>query len=88
MNFWEQHGVLFLVFMFFFPRLTLLFSSVASGGLFWWLGFLFAPRILVAVLATVAYATTNPVLVIGAWIWAIACELGEKKTVRNKIIEA
>jgi hypothetical protein len=41
-NFWDFHGIFFLVFIALFPRLTLLFSSVASGGLFWWLGWLFS----------------------------------------------
>jgi len=67
--------------MFFFPRLTLLFSSVAFGGLFWWLGFIFAPRLLVAILATTAYWQTNTVLVVLTWIWAVGGESAEKKTV-------
>ena len=32
MDFWDVHGIWFIIFMFFFPRLTLLFSSVAFGG--------------------------------------------------------
>lgn len=79
MNFWDVHGVFFIFFMFFFPRLTLLFSSVAFGGFFWWLGWLFTPRLLVAVLATMAYWATNPVLCVLAWIWMLCCEGLEKK---------
>ncbi len=81
MNFWDVHGILFVVFMFFFPRLTLLFSSVATGGLLWWLGFIFAPRLLVAILATNVYWHTNTVLVILTWIWALGGEGAEKKAV-------
>lgn len=77
-NFWDVHGLFFLVCIFFFPRLTLLFSSVAFGGLFWWLGFIFLPRLLVAILATQAYWETNPILVCGAWMWAVSGELVEK----------
>lgn len=88
MNFWDAHGLLFVVFMFFFPRLTLLFSSVATGGLLWWLGWVFAPRLLVAVLATTAYWGTNPVLVTLAWFWAIGGESVEKKTVHFTVREA
>jgi hypothetical protein len=77
-NFWEVHGVLFLVFITIFPRLTLLFSSVAFGGLFWWLGFIFAPRFLVAILATIAYWHTNKILVIISWLFAIGGESSEK----------
>ena len=81
-SFWQFHGVLFIVFMFFFPRLTLLFSSVPFGGLFWWIGFLFAPRLLVAILATFNYWQTNPILVVLSWCWALSGETAEKKGVR------
>ena len=77
-NFWDVHGVLFIFFMMIFPRLTLLFSSVAFGGFLWWLGFIFAPRFLVAILATVHYLDTNPILCILAWIWAFVFESSEK----------
>lgn len=81
MDFWDVHGFWFIFFMFFFPRLTLLFSSVAFGGLFWWLGFIFTPRLLVAILATNAYWTTNPVLVVLAWFWALGLESAEKRMI-------
>jgi hypothetical protein len=79
MSFWDNHGVFFIFFMFFFPRLTLLFSSVPFGGFFWWLGWIFAPRLLVAILATMAYLQTNPMLVFLAWIWATLLEVFEKR---------
>jgi hypothetical protein len=79
LNFWNDHGVFFIVFMFFFPRLTLLFSSVPFGGFFWWMGWIFAPRLLVAVLATTAYMHSNPALVIITWLWAATFELFEKR---------
>ena len=78
MNFWDIHGILFILFMFFLPRLTLFLSSVAFGGIFWWIGFLFAPRLLVAILATSAYWETNTILVIVTWFWAIGGESTEK----------
>ncbi len=84
-NFWDHHGILFLVFITFFPRLTLLFSNVAFGGLFWWIGFIFAPRILVAVLATMAYMNSNPILVLISWIVALSGESTEKYTLRRRI---
>ena len=77
-NFWDRHGFFFLVAIAFFPRLTLLFSSVASGGVLWWLSWAFCPRILVALLATVAYFHTNPVLVVIAWFVALGGETAEK----------
>lgn len=80
-NFWDVHGIFFIFFMFFFPRLTLFFSSVAFGGIFWWLGWLIAPRLLVAILATIHYADTNIVLVVLTWIWAVSIEFGEKKVI-------
>jgi hypothetical protein len=77
-NFWDHHGLVFLVAIAFFPRLTLFFSGVPTGGLLWWLGFFFAPRLLVAVLATLTYWYQNPVLVVIAWLVAIGGESSEK----------
>ncbi len=83
-NFFEKHGIFFLIFITIFPRLTLLFSSVATGGFLWWLGFIFCPRILVASLATVAYFHTNPILVIISWIVALGGETMEKAGISNR----
>lgn len=77
-DFFKNHGIFFLIFITIFPRLTLLFSSVATGGILWWLGFVFCPRILVASLATVAYFHTNPILVTISWIVALGGETMEK----------
>ena len=82
-NFWDVHGWWFIVAMCFFPRLTLLFGNVASGGFFWWLGWLVAPRILVAILASIAYWETNSILVIITWLWALAGEGTEKRAMRK-----
>jgi hypothetical protein len=80
-DYWDRHGFFFLLFITLFPRLTLLLSSVPFGGLFWWLGWLFAPRILVATLATVAYWYQNPILVVIAWLVAVGGESSEKYVV-------
>lgn len=80
-DFFSKHNFLFLIFVSFFPRLTLLFSSVPFGGFFWWLGFFFMPRLLVAVLATIAYGHTNPVLVAISWVVALSGEVMEKKKI-------
>lgn len=77
-NYWQKRGPFFLVFVTFFPRLTLLFSSVVSGGFLWWLAFFFCPRFLVAILATAAYWNTNPILVTISWFVAIFGEALEK----------
>lgn len=84
-DFFQKHGIFFLIFITLFPRLTLLFSSVATGGVLWWLGWFFYPRLLVAVLATVAYLHTNPILVAISWFVALSGEFAEKKgLVANK----
>jgi hypothetical protein len=77
-DYWDYRGVFFLLFITLFPRLTLLFSSVPFGGVFWWLGFFFAPRILVAILATLAYWEHNQVLVTMSWLIALGGETSEK----------
>jgi hypothetical protein len=84
-DFWQIHGWLFIIAMGFFPRLTLLLSSVVSGGIFWWLGWLFTPRLLVAILATISYGHTNTFLVVLTWIWTLVGESTEKKTVSKRI---
>lgn len=82
-DFWHVHGLLFVGFMCFFPRLTLLFSGVATGGMLWWLGFVFTPRLLVAILATSAYWESNTVLVVATWFWALLGEGTEKSAARS-----
>jgi hypothetical protein len=63
----------------------LLFSSVVSGGILWWLGWLFVPRLLVAILATFVYWHTNTFLVVLTWIWALGGESSEKKIISSKV---
>ena len=83
-DFWEIHGLIFIICMCFFPRLTLLFSSVAFGGFWWWVGWLIAPRLLVAILATTTYWHTNTFLCVLAWLWALGGESTEKIVIKEK----
>ena len=83
MDFWDVHGIWFIVFMLFFPRLTILFATV-WGGFWWWLGLIFTPRLMCAILATVNYWNTNPVLCVLAWIVAIPGESLEKKKLASQ----
>ena len=89
-DYFTKHGWIFLFSVALFPRLTLLVSgllvgSVELGGLVWWLGFFFAPRILVACLATVAYWNTNQVLVVLSWLIALGGESSEKMIITNRM---
>lgn len=83
-NFWSLHGIFFLFFITIFPRLTLLFSSVVSGGFLWWISWLFCPRYLIAILATIAYWNTNKILVTLSWLIAIGGESSEKIVIIRK----
>jgi len=85
-DYWSRHGTWLLVFLAIFPRLTLLLSSIPFGGLLWWLGWIFAPRILVAALATIQYWQTNKVLVIIAWLIAWGGESGEKYVIQRRVV--
>jgi len=91
MNFWEVHGLLpgliFLVCIALFPRLTLLIATV-WGGFLWWVGLFLAPRLAVAIIATTMYWDTNPVLCVLAWIVALSGESTEKKTVHKRCSNA
>ena len=77
-NFWSNHTYIFLLGLSLFPRFTLLFSNI-SGSLLFWIGWLFLPRVMIAILATLFYSTTNPILVILSWISAFSGESAEKK---------
>lgn len=91
MGFWETHGIFIGVVLglclAFIPRITtfflMLLTSFASGGFFWWMGWLFLPHFLVAGLATLKYWDTNPILVILAWAWALVGTGGEIRLVKT-----
>ena len=92
-DFFTKHGWFFLFSIALFPRLTLLisgfiFGSIEFGGFLWWLGFFFAPRILVATLATIAYWHTNQMLVVFAWLIALGGESSEKFAITRKMRSA
>ena len=76
MSFLDQHGIIVLFGLALFPRITLLLASFATGGLMWWLGWIFAPHLLVAFLS-LPYWHSNPVLVIIAWVLALGGTGGE-----------
>lgn len=89
-DYFDKHGWIFLFSIALFPRLTLLVSgllvgSIQFGGLIWWLGFFFAPRILVACLATVSYWNQNPILVIISWLIALGGESSEKFMITRRM---
>lgn len=83
-NFWDYHGFLFILAMFFFPRLTMLFATTVGGGFLYWLGWLVAPRLTVAIIATSLFYEHNVVLLIFTWIWALGGEFGEKATIKSR----
>ncbi len=85
MNYWDNHGIVFLICIAIFPRLTLFFATIMSFGLFGWLGFIFAPHILVAILATNYYWDTNPILCVIAWVIALGGSSGEAKVAKKGI---
>ena len=83
MNFWDVHGWLFLLCITFFPRLTMLFAVGVPFGWLAWLGWLFVPHLLVAILATTYYWDTNPVLCTIAWFVGIGGTFGESHAARS-----
>ena len=86
MDFWDTHAhpLLLLFGLAVFPRITLLFV----GGPFAflpWLGWLVAPPLLVAILATTRYWDTDPVLCVIAWFLAFAGTGGEGMGARRGV---
>lgn len=84
-DFWQVHGIFFLIFVTLFPRLTMLFAVAVPFGPFAWLGWIFAPHLTVAILATQYYWSTNPILCIIAWFIAFAGTGGETKFVQYQV---
>lgn len=83
-DFWTVHGWGFLIAIAFFPRITMLVvGTVSSFGFLGWLGFIFAPHLTVAILATTYYWQTNPVLCVIAWLVALGGTNGEAKAARR-----
>ena len=76
-NFWSHHTIIILIGFTLFRRFSLLFCSIPSG-IFFWIGWFFLPRIVIAVYATIFYLETNPILVILSWIIALSGESAEK----------
>lgn len=69
MDFFEKYSLLTLLGLAFFPRITM-FILLPWSGVFYVLGWIFAPHVVVAVLA-LNYWETNPLLVVGAWCFAV-----------------
>jgi len=84
-HFWEHHGLFFLIFAVFFPRLTLLFATAVPFGILAWVGWFFLPRFVMAYYATVYYGDNNPFLCAIAWIIAIFGFLGGGETARRRM---
>ena len=83
MNYWDVHGVLFLVFVAIFPRITMLVACAGPFGILTWLGWAFMPHLTVAILATTNYWDTNPILCIVSWFVALGGTGGEAKVARH-----
>jgi hypothetical protein len=86
LNFFEAHALAWLVLagLAFFPRITLLFVGGPFGWLAW-LGWVFAPHLLVAIVATSRYWDTNPVLCVIAWFIAFAGTGGEGSVMHRTV---
>jgi hypothetical protein len=78
----HAHPLLLLFALTVFPRIALLFVGGPFGWLHW-LGWLFTPHLLVAILATTRYWDTDPVLCVIAWFLAFAGTGGEGGVARR-----
>lgn len=86
MDFWQVHpgfgGFIFLICCTLFPRFTLAALVLIAGHLgitFWgFMGYIFVPRLTVAIIATTVYWSTNPFLCVVAWFCAFGGETTEK----------
>jgi len=85
-NFWDIHGFIFIFFMFFCPRLTMLIATsvLFPFNVLIFAGWLLVPRLTVAIIATTIYWHTNPALCVFTWIWALSGEACEKHCANRK----
>lgn len=67
-----------------FPRITLWFFSLMTGGFLFWLGVLFVPRIMIAYWGTHYYWDTDPFLCVCSWFLALGGTKTETKVVVNE----
>lgn len=85
-NYWDVHGLLFLLGLTFFPRITVIFFSYVTGGLLFWIFFLLFPRLVIPILAAYHYWDTNPILVVLSFLICLGGESGEKTIVKRRIV--
>ena len=76
------HGIWFLVGLALFPRVTLLLFAATPFGWLAWVGWLVAPHLLVAVLS-LPFWHSHPLLVVAAWVVAVAGTGGEARIARR-----
>jgi len=76
------HGIWFLIGLALFPRITLLFFATTPFGVLAWIGWLFAPHLLVAILS-LPFWHSHPLLVIIAWVMAFVGTGGEGRVARR-----
>lgn len=76
------HGIWFLLGLAAFPRITLLLFASTPFGWLAWIGWLFAPHFLVAILS-LPFWHSHPILVVLAWVMAFIGTGGEARTVRR-----
>jgi hypothetical protein len=79
MDFFSTHPIHPILILFgcaLFPRITMLFIG-GPFGILAWLGWFFVPHFTVAILATIQYHQTNPLLCIVAWVWALVGTVSE-----------
>jgi len=88
MDFWNLHGWFFLIFIALFPRITMLVAGICfmswAYPVWFWIGWVITPRLVVAILATSIYWNTNPVLCVIAWLLCVGGESAEKKSLGHK----
>lgn len=75
-NFWSEHSVWFVIGLILWPRLLLIYCGmIAAGSVPALFGFTLVPRMMIASAVTLAYGSTNPVLIVVCWILAVILDV-------------
>ena len=76
MDFWNDHSIFFFLALIFIPRLSMVyFGMIAQSSVGAIAGWIFVPRITMAIVFSGMYYDNNPTLIVFFWIIAVISDI-------------
>ncbi|MEK9173198.1 MAG: hypothetical protein AAB594_01315 [Patescibacteria group bacterium] len=76
MDFWSEHGIMFVIGLVLWPRMLLIyFGLIPAMSIPPILGLIFVPRMLLVSILTPAYWDTNSILISICWVLAVILDI-------------